>query len=304
MGWQMTPDSHPATQSTCRSEGDRRVLTVSKVTKRFGATTVLDGLDLTVDAGEIVGLVGRNGSGKSTLLSIIAGLATATSGCVATSRSIALLPERLSFVENLTGLANLRLLGRLNAHPTEDDLHDLLTSVGLDPTLRTPVAKYSLGMRQRLGIAQALMEHAGLLILDEPTNGLDPEGIRWLRGLVQAQADQGAGVLVSSHLLTELERSCDIVAVLDKGRLVATWTPANETDRTVMRVAATDTEALSERCRQFGWPTRPGPDGSQIVVVDITIGQAVRRLANVGIDIEYVSKARTSIESLLLGDQP
>jgi len=299
MGYEMKPGRQP----TLGGEGHGRVLTVSKVTKRFGATAVLDGLDLTVDAGEIVGLVGRNGSGKSTLLSIISGLAAATSGGVATTGSIALLPERLSFVENLTGMANLRLLGRLNAHPTEDDLRDLLTSVGLDPALRTSVANYSLGMRQRLGIAQALMEHADLLILDEPTNGLDPEGIRWLRNLVRAQADHGAGVLISSHLLTELERSCDIVAVLDEGRIVATWTPADEAGHNAVQLVATDSEALLERCRQFGWPTRPGPDGSHVAIVDITIGEAVRRLANAGVDLEHVSRAHTSVESLLLGDQ-
>jgi ABC-2 type transport system ATP-binding protein len=279
------------------------VLEVTGLTKSFGAKVALAEVDAALHAGEVVGLVGRNGAGKSTLISIAVGLARPSQGTVRVRGSIALLPERVAFVEHLSGLRNLRLLGRLRASPSVPFLQELLREVGLDPDLRTPVAKYSLGMRQRLGVAQALMERADVVVLDEPSNGLDPEGIRWLRDVVRGEAQRGAGVLISSHLLTELERSCDRVLVLDAGRIVNTWRPNDADGVTSIAVRVAVEEPLRQGCAAAHWSLRARADGGFEITADLPIGQVIRRLANSGVDFEQVASAGASIEDLLLGGQ-
>ena len=274
---------------------------IAGLTKRFGAKVALESVDLEINPGEVVGLVGRNGAGKSTLIAIASGLMRPSAGTVTVEGRIALLPERVAFVEHLTGMANLRLLGRLRAKPNDDQLQDLLERVGLQPDLRTSVAKYSLGMRQRLGVGQALMEEADFVVLDEPANGLDPEGIRWLRDVVRAEAARGAGVLISSHLLTELERSCDRVLVLDGGRMVDSWRPTEDGESGLITVRVSVRRKLEEGCAAAGWPVRERTDGSFLITVDSATGEVVRRLANAGVDFEEVRPARASIEDVLFG---
>lgn len=277
------------------------IATIAGLTKRFGAKVALESVDLEINPGEVVGLVGRNGAGKSTLIAIASGLMRPSAGTVTVEGRIALLPERVAFVEHLTGMANLRLLGRLRAKPNDDQLQDLLERVGLQPDLRTSVAKYSLGMRQRLGVGQALMEEADFVVLDEPANGLDPEGIRWLRDVVRAEAARGAGVLISSHLLTELERSCDRVLVLDGGRMVDSWRPTEDGESGLITVRVSVRRKLEEGCAAAGWPVRERTDGSFLITVDSATGEVVRRLANAGVDFEEVRPARASIEDVLFG---
>ena len=283
------------------AETTRPIATIAGLTKRFGRKVALESVDVAIHPGEVVGLVGRNGAGKSTLIAIASGLMRPSAGTVTVEGRIALLPERVAFVEHLTGMANLRLLGRLRAKPNDDQLQDLLERVGLQPDLRTSVAKYSLGMRQRLGVAQALMEEADFVVLDEPANGLDPEGIRWLRDVVRAEAARGAGVLISSHLLTELERSCDRVLVLDGGRMVDSWRPTEDGESGLITVRVSVRRKLEEGCAAAGWPVRERADGSFLITVDSATGEVVRRLANAGVDFEEVRPARASIEDVLFG---
>lgn len=283
------------------AETTRPIATIAGLTKRFGAKVALESVDVAIHPGEVVGLVGRNGAGKSTLIAIASGLMRPSAGTVTVEGRIALLPERVAFVEHLTGMANLRLLGRLRAKPNDDQLEDLLERVGLQPDLRTSVAKYSLGMRQRLGVGQALMEEADFVVLDEPANGLDPEGIRWLRDVVRAEAARGAGVLISSHLLTELERSCDRVLVLDGGRMVDSWRPTEDGESGLITVRVSVRRKLEEGCAAAGWSVRERVDGSFLITVDSATGEVVRRLANAGVDFEEVRPARASIEDVLFG---
>ncbi len=202
---------------------------IVQVSKRFGAVQALDALSLSVPAGGVFGLLGPNGAGKTTLLRILAGLVRPDQGQVAlfgapaspaARRRIGAFIEAPAFYPFLSARETLVLLGRVSGVHAEADA--LLARVGLGGAADRRVGGFSLGMKQRLAIAAALVAKPELLILDEPTNGLDPEGISEMRGLVRELADRdGIGVLLSSHLLDEVERVCDRVAILNRGRLAA-----------------------------------------------------------------------------------
>ena len=209
------------------------VLETRGLTKRYGRRAVVDDLSLAVGRGDICGFLGQNGAGKSTTLRMIAGLVRPTAGevfvlghDVARRRSRALrrvgfIIESPAFYENFTGRANLRMLASLSGGATARRIDEVLEIVGLGRRGRDPVRVYSYGMRQRLGIAQALLPDPDLVVLDEPTNGLDPQGIREVRDLVRRLRDEfGLTVLLSSHLLSEVEQLCDRVAIIDQGRLL------------------------------------------------------------------------------------
>lgn len=214
------------------------VITTDGLTKRFGRVVAVDHVDLEVPAGARFGLLGPNGSGKTTLVRMLLGLVHATAGGATVlgepmpRRAATVLPQVGALVEgpaawgHLSGRTNLRLLdaagpgGRRRDRKTRVD--EALERVGLGGIDRRPVTAYSLGMRQRLGIAAALLRAPRLLLLDEPTNGLDPRGIHEMRDLLIALNEAGTTVVLSSHLLTEVEALCTRVGVMDAGRLVLT----------------------------------------------------------------------------------
>lgn len=205
-------------------------LTISELTKRFGEVAALTGVSLTVAPGERVALLGHNGAGKSTLMKIILGLIPATSGAVtvcdappgsAAARSaIAYLPENVAFHPALTGEEQLRHYLTLRGESPRLAA-GLLEKVGLAHAARRRIGTYSKGMRQRVGLAQALIGHPRLLVLDEPTSGLDPVSRREFYALLDDLAAQGASILLSSHALTEVEARTDRIVILSKGRMVA-----------------------------------------------------------------------------------
>jgi ABC-type multidrug transport system ATPase subunit len=209
------------------------VIRTSALTKRYGRVTAVSELDLQVHEGDRFGFLGPNGSGKTTTVRMLLGLVLPTSGEVSLlaerpgRRSLAqvgALVEGPAFVPHLSGRANLRLLdaagpgGRRSTRRAR--VEQALAQVGIDGVDRRPVRAYSLGMRQRLGLAAALLRRPRLLVLDEPTNGLDPQGIREVRELLLALNAQGTTVFLSSHLLSEVEALCTRVAVMDRGRMV------------------------------------------------------------------------------------
>ncbi len=237
------------------------IISTSGLTKRFGSVTAVDGVDLAVPEGARFGLLGPNGSGKTTLVRMLLGLVHATSGSVellgaAMPRHAAtVLPRVGALVEgpaawpHLSGRANLTLLdaaGRGGRRDRRTRVEEALEQVGLAGIDRRPVRAYSLGMRQRLGIAAALMRRPELLLLDEPTNGLDPRGIGEIRTLLRALNAAGTTVVLSSHLLAEVEALCTRVGVLDAGRMVladdlaALRTPTGE-----IRVSTPDPAAVA-----------------------------------------------------------
>ncbi len=212
---------------------DAAALETHDLSKHYGRLVALDRLNLTVRPGEVYGLIGPNGAGKTTLLRLVLGLARPTTGGVrilgehagtpAGLARIGSVVETPAFYPYLSGYDNLRVLGAYAGVGT-DRIAPALERVGLADRGRDKVSGYSLGMRQRLGLAGALLRRPELLILDEPTNGLDPQGTREVRHLIASLAGDGATVFVSSHLLSEVEQICTHLGVMSDGRLVAQGT--------------------------------------------------------------------------------
>ncbi|MEF3047041.1 ABC transporter ATP-binding protein [Pseudotabrizicola sp. L79] len=208
-------------------------LTISRLTKHFAGVDALTDVSLTVAPGECVALLGHNGAGKSTMMKIILGLIPATSGQVlvcgaspgsASARNqVAYLPENVAFHPALTGEEQLRHYLRLRGQDAKQAL-PLLARVGLGDAARRRIGTYSKGMRQRVGLAQALIGTPRLLVLDEPTSGLDPVSRREFYALLADLTKQGASILLSSHALTEVEARTDRIVILSKGRMVAEGT--------------------------------------------------------------------------------
>ena len=208
-------------------------LQTESLTKRFGGSTTVDRLTMHVQRGDIYGFLGPNGAGKSTTLRMLLGLVRPTSGVIrfpgpesnweylrARSR-IGAIVETPAFYENFSGRRNLQLLASLSGGVQLKRVEEVLELVDLRDRARDPVRIYSYGMRQRLGIAQALLPTPELIILDEPTNGLDPQGIQETRQLIRRLRDEfKLTVLLSSHLLTEVEQLCNRVGIIHEGRLL------------------------------------------------------------------------------------
>ncbi|MGG3312013.1 ABC transporter ATP-binding protein [Paenibacillus lautus] len=209
------------------------VLTVEQVTKTIGKKNIVDGLSFDIHRGEIVGLLGPNGAGKTTTIRMIVGLIEMTHGDVQVKghsikkdfvqavRHIGGIIENPEFYPYMSGYDNLRQYQRMSEGVTITRIMEVVKLVGLQDAIHKKVRAYSLGMRQRLGIAQALLHNPSILILDEPTNGLDPAGIREMRDyLKQIAKDEGIAILVSSHLLSEMELMCSRVVVIQEGKFV------------------------------------------------------------------------------------
>lgn len=208
-------------------------LQTENLTKRFKGRTAVDGLTIRVERGDIYGFLGPNGAGKSTTLRMLLGLVRPTSGTIkfpvkgstweylrARSRVGAII-ESPAFYENLSGRRNLQLLASLSGGVQKKRVEQVLDVVDLRERAPDPVRVYSYGMRQRLGIAQALLPTPEVIILDEPTNGLDPQGIQQTRKLIRRLRDEfRLTVLLSSHLLTEIEQLCNRVGIIHEGRLL------------------------------------------------------------------------------------
>jgi len=203
------------------------------LTKRFGARTALDGIDLQVPRGVAFGFLGPNGAGKTTIIRTLLGLTRASAGSmrllghpVPAERSQALrrvgaIVEEPRFHPFLSGRENLRLVAAVRGPEARERIEPALARVGLSERAGQKVKSYSMGMRQRLGVARCLLADPQLLILDEPTNGLDPGGIQEFREMIRAMVEQeGRTVFVSSHLLDEVERTCDAAAIVDRGKII------------------------------------------------------------------------------------
>lgn len=207
----------------------QKILECQNLCKSFGKKQILKNVSFEIDEGDILAFIGPNGSGKTTTIKLILGLQNIDSGSVKINgydveKDFVKSIEKVgAIVENpdtymyLSGWQNLKLVANLYKGVTDDDLKTIVKTVGLENRIHDKVSKYSLGMRQRLGIARALINKPNLLVLDEPTNGLDPEGIKDLRILLKRLAKEGMGILISSHNLAELESFCNKVLIIDNG---------------------------------------------------------------------------------------
>ena len=219
-----------ATRGTGEKPSAQLAVSTNGLTKRFGDRTVVDRVDLAIPAGSVCGFVGPNGAGKTTTIRMLLGLIRPTAGGGSILggslaepptylRKVGALIEAPAFYPQLSGQDNLRALARLGQLNLKT-VAPALARAGLTARAGDKYRSYSLGMKQRLGIAAALLPDPELLILDEPTNGLDPAGIVEMRGLIRSFADDGMTVLVSSHLISEIEQICDYVVMIRAGRLV------------------------------------------------------------------------------------
>jgi len=208
-------------------------LEVQSLTKQIGQKKIVDNVSFQVMKGEIFGLLGPNGAGKTTIIKMIVSLINRTNGKVIvnghdldesfsnTLNEIGAIVENPEFYKYLSGYKNLKHYVRMAIKPiSEERINEIVKLVGLEDAIHNKVKTYSLGMRQRLGVAQALLHEPSILILDEPTNGLDPQGIREFREHLKQLASNGISVLVSSHLLSEMQLMCDRYAIIEKGKLI------------------------------------------------------------------------------------
>ena len=207
---------------------DDIVIRVEGVYKRFGTDTVLKDVSRSFERGRIHGIVGNNGSGKTVLMKCICGFLIPDGGSITVNgervgvdvdfpRDMGLIIETPGFLPNVTGVKNLEILASLNKKIGLREIAASMRAVSLEPSMKKPVGKYSLGMRQRLGIAQAIMENPSLLILDEPLNGLDKHGVREMRQLIKGLKEQGKTILLASHNQGDIDELCDTVCEMDAG---------------------------------------------------------------------------------------
>jgi ABC-2 type transport system ATP-binding protein len=216
-----------------RQESGAAAVETQGLTKRFGERTAIDSVDLFVPCGCAFGFLGPNGAGKTTLIRTLLGLTTASSGTmnllglpvparrVEALRRVGAIVEEPRFHMHLSGRENLRVVAAVRGPEIRSRIEPALARVGLTARGDDQVAKYSMGMRQRLGVARCLLADPQLLILDEPTNGLDPGGIQEFREMIRAMVEEeGRTVFISSHLLAEVEKTCDAAAIVDRGKVI------------------------------------------------------------------------------------
>lgn len=206
------------------------MIEITNLCKSFKDTKVLNDITIKIKKGNIIGIIGRNGSGKTVLFKCICGLISPTKGTVKINNkilgkdidipnNIGAIIENPGFLPNYSGFKNLKFLAMIKNQINNEHIKDTIKLVGLNPDSKKHVGKYSLGMRQRLGIAQAIMENPDILILDEPMNGLDNEGVKDMRKLFLSLKEQGKTILLASHNKEDIEVLCDEVYMMDKGIL-------------------------------------------------------------------------------------
>jgi ABC-2 type transport system ATP-binding protein len=280
------------------------------LTKRYGGNVVVDGLDLEVEQGELFGFLGPNGAGKTTTTRLLLGLVRPDAGQAWTLGSRVPCPERLleigaiveepAFYPWLSGRRNLEILGDAGGPVPAGAVDEALELAGIVTAANRKVKTYSQGMRQRLGLAAAVLRRPALALLDEPANGLDPSGIRELRDLLRRLSDAGTTVFLSSHLLGEVEQVCHRVAVIDRGRLVSVGAVdqlGGADDR--IRVSVQPTETSRARAALSNWAVTADA-GGQLLVAGAGGREVNQALVAAGIFASALSTERLSLEERFL----
>jgi ABC-2 type transport system ATP-binding protein len=301
------------------------------LTKRFGPNAAVDHVELLVPRGSAFGYLGPNGAGKTTLIRTLLGLTRADAGTmsllgirVPAERSRALarvgaIVDEPRFHHHLTGRENLRLLGAARGGAAERRIPGSLARVGLGERADDTVGSYSMGMRQRLGVAACLLGDPDLLILDEPMNGLDPAGMHQMRAMIRSLVDEGRTVMLSSHLLDEVERTCDAVAIVDRGRVIRQG-PIGELVRTAgtrtVRLDCSDPAAAGRLLERSGVAAGVAPGELELTVTlpsgasRETVAEVNRRLVEGGISVYGLQEVHVTLEDWFLsvtsrlGEQP
>jgi ABC-type multidrug transport system ATPase subunit len=280
---------------------------VTGLTKRYERTVAVDGLDLTVRRGEVYGFLGPNGAGKTTTLRILTGLIAPTSGTVrvlggrpgdpATLARIGSLVESPAFYPYLSGRDNLRALAAYAGVPA-GRIDAVLEEVDLADRAKDRFTTYSLGMKQRLGVAAALLKDPELVILDEPTNGLDPAGMRDMREMVRRLGTGDRTVLLSSHQLGEVEQICDRVGILADGRMVAERTVEELRGRQELVVVADPVDEAAAAIAALGAEVRRDGDELHVPVGRDRVPEVTRALVGAGVAVYRLQPAERALEDV------
>ncbi|SEC55981.1 ABC-2 type transport system ATP-binding protein [Amycolatopsis tolypomycina] len=279
------------------------------LTKRYGPDTVVDDLSFTVEPGQVTGFLGPNGAGKSTTMKLIVGLAAPTRGSVTVGgRRYRDLPVPLTEVGALLDAGavhggrkaydHLLALAVANGLPRRR-VGEVLARTGLESVAGKRAGGFSLGMRQRLGIAAALLGDPGVLLFDEPVNGLDPEGIRWIRGLLRTLAGEGRAVLVSSHLMSEMAQTADHLVVIGRGRLVADTAVSELVRGEGSVLVRTPEPGFARLLVTAGAAVREGVEAS-LVVSGMTSTEIGQLAAHHGVALAELTPQRVSLEDAFM----
>lgn len=287
------------------------VVSVAGLTKTFGPVIAVDDVTFSVEPGRVTGFLGPNGAGKTTTLRLLLGLATPDAGTVTIggvtyadrprpAHHIGAALEAASFHPGRTALDHLRVYAPEVGVP-DSRCDEVLEMVGLAEAMTRRVGGFSLGMRQRLALATTLLGDPQVLLLDEPANGLDPEGIAWLRQFLRYLADQGRTVLISSHVLSEVQQTVDDVVIIARGRLVQACSleGLEAMARPAVRIGSPDAAALAAMVSDLQWQAEfHGPHAA--TVFDIHPWQAGAEAHQRGLELHELSAAGTSLEALFL----
>lgn len=289
------------------------VIELQQLRKEFGPLTAVADVSLTVNRGEVYGFLGPNGAGKTTTIGMLLGLLHPTAGKIrlfgeivrpnrtAALRRVGSLVGSPALVPYLTARQNLELMARLCPGLARGRIDETLAQVGLAEAANRKSGAFSTGMKQRLGLALALLHRPDLLVLDEPTNGMDPAGMREVRDLLRALADQGMTIFLSSHLLHEVEQVCDHVAVLNKGHLVAQGSVNGLLGgEEILRIKVASPARAAEVLARHPGLQQVTPNGHYITLRGLPARDAVSCLVAEGIVPEEITSQRPDLESLFL----
>lgn len=302
------------TKQLLKDKGDTMEFNVeiNHLSKTIGKKKIIKDLSLNIKKGEVFGLLGPNGAGKTTTIRMIVGLIDITSGSVKICghdvqtnhkealENVGAIVENPEMYPFLSGLENLKYFSRMDPNSSTEKINELVEFVNLKSKITDKVKTYSLGMRQRLGIAQSLLNDPKVLILDEPTNGLDPAGIKELRQYVQTLAhEKGVTVIVSSHLLSEIELMCDRVAIIKEGELIAIENLKEKTEEKYyqLRVVPNDkAQELLSREYQLSSEVTEGLLEFQLPVSNLAIPEIVKLFVENNIAIYSIEPKENSLE--------
>lgn len=293
----------------------KRVLEVEAISKRIGKKTIINDASFTVDAGKVTGLLGPNGAGKTTIIRMLVGLMRHDEGKIQINGQsistnfkeamahVGAIVENPEFYNYMTGLENLKQYVRMSLKPVTDEaLNQVIRSVHLENNINQKVKTYSLGMRQRLGVAQAILHQPDLLLLDEPMNGLDPKGMREFREMIQNLKNQGVGVLISSHQLSDMELLCDDLVLVQKGEITYVGpmnNPEDEKKWTVLLETNQQQQAL-DFLKEFEYAATIDGNYIKIELKEDTRTLLVKQLVDNGIDIKEFKVHVDSLEENFL----
>ncbi len=299
----VTSDSPPTSTGAGRGR-----IEVHSLTKTFGSFRAVDDLSFSVEPGRITGFLGPNGAGKTTTLRMILGLIRPTSGGSTIGgvpyvqlrdplRAVGAALEATNFHPGRTGRDHLRVMATAAGLPTSR-ADELLELVGIPAAAKKRAGGYSMGMRQRLGLAGAMLGDPDILVLDEPANGLDPEGIRWLRGFLRHLAANGKTILVSSHLLAEVEQTVDDVIILANGKLIRQGTIEELRGQPKVRVRTPEASRLAEALHGAGMQVEAGDQPGTLLALTAdpaTVGDLAFRA---GVPVHELAAQRADLEAL------